>query len=381
MEFAITDWKLLQLTLDEVGPFRSEPTTFSFLGDTAPLGTPEDEPPGPSNLYMLIAPNGKGKTTALEAIYGLFALFNRTPSGIFADPNAGGRAQLDVRGTWLVDGATRPVVLSIWTGAREPLVAWSQERLETEAEASVWARLCLTVIRGEVQLLEESNDLGRLLFRSLREALGESPTETGSAAERLPTVLYFPADRSVVAPTERRIVASPACWGYQPAHRFSQDGPDWESSIDNLLVWLEWLDEAQLKDLLQRLNEHVFDEGTEKLILRPDRTHLLTLVSTPTGIHPLASLSHGERSLLQLFARVFTQSTRNTVVLIDEIELHLHTKWMHRMFSGFKHILEETRGLSLIFTTHDRELIEVFEYERPESGLTKGGFLIRKDLA
>jgi hypothetical protein len=381
MEFAITDWRLLQLTLEDVGPFRSGPATFSFLGETAPLGTPGDEPPGPSNLYMLIAPNGKGKTTVLEAIYGLFALLNRTPEGVFASPGGGGRAQIDVRGTWLIDGASRPVLLSIWTGAREPLVAWSPERLEAEAEASMWARLSLAVIGGEVQVLEESNELGRKLFGALRGALGQSPVETGSAAQRLPTVLYFPADRSVAAPTDRPIVARPGCWGYQPAHRFNHDGPDWESSIDNLLVWLEWIDTEHLQKLLRRVNEYVFGGDADKQILRPDRTHLLTFVSTPTSFHPLSSLSHGERSLLQMFVRVFTQATENTVLLIDEIELHLHTRWMNRMFRSFKQIIEESPGLALIFTTHDRELIDVFEYDRPESGLTKGGFLIPKELA
>jgi energy-coupling factor transporter ATP-binding protein EcfA2 len=381
MEFMIADWRLLQLTLEDVGPFRAGPTTFSFLGETAPLGTPPGELPGPSNLYMLIAPNGQGKTTVLEAIYGLFGLLNSSPEGIFSDPSAGGRAQIDVRGTWLIDGVSRPVLLSIWTGAREPLIAWSQDRLELEAEATDWATLSLSVIGGQVQTLEETNELGRILFRTLRAAAGQSEGDAGSLAERLPTVLYFPADRSVVAPADRRIVARPRCWGYQPAHRFSHDGPDWESSIDNLLVWLEWVDSARLQDLLERVNDYLFGEDASKRILRPDRSHLLTFVSTPTSFHPLSSLSHGERALLQMFVRVFTQSTQSTVLLIDEIELHLHTRWMNRMFRSFKGMLEETPGLALIFTTHDRELIEVFEYERPENGLTKGGFLIPKGMA
>jgi hypothetical protein len=381
MEFAIADWMLLQLTLEDIGPFRGGPTTFSFLGETAPLGTPAGAAPGPSNLYMLIAPNGKGKTTVLEAIYGLFGLLNSSPDGIFSNPSAGGRAQIDVRGTWLIDGVARPVLLSIWTGAREPLVAWSQERLELEAEATDWARLSLSVIGGQVQSLEESNELGRILLRALRAAAGQSEGDVDSVAERLPTVLYFPADRSVVAPVERRIVARPQCWGYRVAHRFSNDGPDWESSIDNLLVWLEWMDSARLGGLLERVNAYLFGDETSKQILRPDRSHLLTFVSTPTSFHPLSSLSHGERALLQMFVRIFTHSTQSTVLLIDEIELHLHTRWMNRMFRSFKRMLEETPGLALIFTTHDRELIQVFEYERPESGLTKGGFLIPKEIA
>lgn len=381
-ELAITDWRVLQLSLEDIGPFRSGIETFSFLGETGPLGTDSDAgPPGPSNLYILIAPNGRGKTTILEAIYGLFALLNQRPEGAFADPVAGGRAQIDLRGTWSIEGTVQTVLLSLWTGSREPLTYWTDEELEAQAQVSHWARLGLVVVAGDVQPLPESNDLGRILFDEVRSALGEAPTEPPSGAQKLPTVLYFPADRSVVAPQDRRVVARPQSWGYQPAHRFTHDGPDWESSIDYLLVWLEWLQDTRLEGLLQNVNEHVFEPESNKRILRPDRAELQTFVSTPTGLHPLSSLSHGERALLQMFARVFSHMTLNTLLLVDEIELHLHTRWMNRMYNSLKQILERNPTLALIFTTHDRELIQVFDYQRQESGLTKGGFLIEDELA
>ncbi len=381
MDLSIADWRLLQLTLEGIGPFRQGRTTLSFRGETPPKGVIPGPGLGePANLFMLIAPNGIGKTTVLEAIYGMFALLNRPSEGMFSSPLFKGAAQLDLRSTWLIDGFARSVLLSMWIGSKEPLIDWTGVDLEEAAGASDWARLSLAVIGREAQILEESNDLGRAIFREMQTAL-ETPTDPQSHSSRLPTLLYFPADRSVAAPQGERIVARPADWGYQPAHQFSLDGPAWNSSMDNLLAWMESIGDAQLPHLLKTVNDHVFGESPNKRILSPDPTHLLTFVETPSGFHPLSDLSHGERSLLQMFVRVFAHMTRNTILLIDEIELHLHTRWMNRMFESFKRILQSSPGLTLIFTSHDRELIHVFDHETPEPGLTKGGFLITRELA
>lgn len=381
-ELSLADWRMLQLVVDDLGPFRQGAQTFSFLGETPPLGVDHDAgPPGPSNLYMLIAPNARGKTTVLEAIYGLFGLLASEPRGRFSDATLGGKAQLDVRATWTIDGAVETVLLSIWTGSNEPLHFWSDDDLENVAQAGRWARLGIGRNPSGPFPLDETDELGRIFFSTVRNAAGIATQDLPSRAQNLPTVIYFPADRSIVAPQTRRLVAPPANWGYEPAYRFSHDGPSWESSIDNLLVWLEWLEQDQLEEVLRRVNEYVFEADSSKTIVAPRRSDLTTYVSTVTGAHPISALSHGERALLQMFTRIFSHMTLNTVLLIDEIELHLHTRWMNRMYRSLRSILADTPALSLVFTTHDRELIEVFDYERPERNLTKGGYLILDEMA
>lgn len=111
-----------------------------------------------------------------------------------------------------------------------------------------------------------------------------------------------------------------------------------------------------------------------------ERSELTTYVSTPDGRHPLAGLSHGERALLQLFLRTAAHMTRNTILLIDEIEIHLHTKWMNRMFQLLKQLLQRIPTLSIVFSTHSRELAGVFDFKRPEAGIVKGGYVISEDL-
>ncbi|WP_447725525.1 AAA family ATPase [Sphingomonas koreensis] len=371
----VREWKPLQLIVDEIGPFRSGPMTFSFLGETPPADAAMAGPPGPSNIYMLLAPNGYGKTTVMEAIHGLFGLLAQPATGRFADPLVGGRAQIDVRAALEIDGVLKTVLLSIWTGAQEPLHFWSKSDLEDVAQADEWGSLNLAIGPQGVHAADNSNEIGERFLASVRSAAGTPPTALMGESQSLPSVLYFPADRLLVAPETERFVARPDDWGYAPAYRFAQDGPTWSSTIDNLLVWLEWLRDERLQPLLDRVNAHVF-EDTDKTILPPRREELLSYVSTERGVHLLSGLSHGERALLQMYTRVFAYTTSHTLLLIDEIELHLHTRWVHRMFRLLKAMLGEHAGLTLIFTTHDRELIRAFDYATPEPGLTKGGFLI-----
>jgi hypothetical protein len=75
------------------------------------------------------------------------------------------------------------------------------------------------------------------------------------------------------------------------------------------------LQDGRLKALLENVNQHLFGPESGKVILPPHRAELLTYVSTPTGAHALNALSHGERTLLQMFARILSHMTLNTVPL------------------------------------------------------------------
>ncbi|MDQ1232266.1 ATP-binding protein [Sphingomonas sp. SORGH_AS_0879] len=376
MSLRVSDWKMVGLTLSEVGPFRSGKREFSFIGETAPADADPGSSPGPSNLYMLLAPNGMGKTTVMESIHGLFGLMADPVAGRFSNPRHGGAAQLDVRASWEIDGASQTVLLSIWTGADAPLKFWTEDQIADQVQAEGWVRLGLTSgLQGPI-VLPGTDDLGRRLFTTIREGQSDKTRSLTDEPSLLPTVLYFPADRSLVAPQGERVVIPPEDWGYSPVYRFGHDGPEWRTTVDSLFVWLEWLGEENVKPFLDRVSRHVFEDESGKTILRPERAELTTYVATRDGPHPLAGLSHGERALLQMFGRIFSYSTSNTIVLIDEIELHLHTRWVNRMFRELKAMLVDKPGVSLFFSTHDRELIKTFDYENPEVGLTKGGFLI-----
>ena len=370
----ILDWKLIRLTLDQIGPFQEAMQSFDFV-EGAP---PEDEKPRPANLYMLLAKNGAGKTTILESIHGLFGRLAAPPVGRFTDLRNTGRVQADFRVRWRRDRREETVLLSMWLGSNDPLLTPDTVNLEDVTADTEWVRIALDRNVGGTFLMDGSSPAGIEIWRDIREQIGAAPTALMGASQGLPTVLFFPADRTVFPPREASGVERPLSWGYQPAQTFSADGPEWRNSIDNLLVWLDWLGDDRLEQLLEFVNPKLF-LTTDKALNKPQRETLMASVTTPNGPHPLSGLSHGERALLQLFVRTACHMTRNTIVLIDEIETHLHTTWMNRMFQALKVLVGDSR-LSVIFSTHNRELIEVFDHMRPEPNLAKGGYLIEDEI-
>lgn len=374
-DLTLTSLKLLRLTLDRIGPFQETEKVVDFLGPTG-----EADLKAPANLYMLLAKNGHGKTTILEAIHGLFGLLGSPVVGRFASRGFHGRVQADMRATWTLDGKTQTVLLSLWTGGPTPLRAWegAAER-EDFAQASEWASLGLEWNGVTTVFYDRTNPLGLAFYQAVQEQLDQAPTGLFGVSGEMPTVLLFPADRTLVAPEPHRAVERPEIWGYQPARRFSTDGPGWPSSIDNLLVWLDWLDDKRLDGLIDYVNENLFREQG-KTLRKPEREELAAYISTANGAHGLPALSHGERALLQVYVRLAAHMTRNTIVLIDEVETHLHPVWMQRLFRALKALAAGNERLSIIFTTHSRELIRDFDHTIVEPKLTKGVYLIPDEV-
>lgn len=382
-EVTIVEWKLLRVTLDGLGPFRQGRQTFDIIGpDTADSATGSTDA---ASLYMILAANGFGKTTVLESIFGIYGLLNEEPRGKFAEGTYNGKAQLDVRVSWVVDGLSQTVVLSLWTGSEEPLDPLSEMDLEKLARTNKWVKLGLD---SSGAMTAGTSELGIVLYHAVRQELNAPPTELFGLSQNMPSVLYFPADRRIVAPSRHEAVTRPADWGYQPAVYLGSDGPDWGSSIDNVLVWLEWLATARevdkrdrrVDELLDFVNRLIFQESPDKRIERPHREELRSYVRTRHGMHTLSALSHGERAMLHILARTLTHMTSNTIVLIDEIEIHLHTKWLSRMFEALKGLLRSYPAVTMIFTTHNLDLIDLYRFETKEEGLIKGGYLIETDI-
>lgn len=381
MNIAFRDFRLLRLAVENVGPFRNGLHEMRFEGDLGLDDAGQSRGSAPANLYMLLAKNAQGKTTVLESIYALMQLntvtAERVEAAVFFGPEA--RVQLDSRVTLTIEETTQTVLLSIWFGTHEAIVDWSQSEIDEIAQASSWAKIGYLMPSGALLGARETNELGGIIQEHIRASVGKPPTRLFGLSSDLPCVLFFPANRTIFAPNGQRSVMQPSRWGYQPAYRFESDGPGWQTSVDNLLVWLEWLDDGRLEDLLKYLNDNIFADDT-KTIRRPLRENLASFVSTGMGEHALERLSHGERALLQFFVDTLCYMTENTVVLIDEMEIHLHTRWMNRFFQAVKQLLRDVPGLSIVFTTHNRELMRVFDHTTHESGLVKGGFLIEEGL-
>ncbi|RKZ39612.1 MAG: hypothetical protein DRR16_32750 [Candidatus Parabeggiatoa sp. nov. 3] len=100
------------------------------------------------------------------------------------------------------------------------------------------------------------------------------------------------------------------------------------------------------------------------------------VVVNDTEQHRLDRLSSGEKNLVQLFLRINVHRTLNTLILIDELDVHLHSIWQHGILQLLKTLVREHPGITVIASTHSREILEAFPIDIPETGITKGGHLI-----
>ena len=93
--------------------------------------------------------------------------------------------------------------------------------------------------------------------------------------------------------------------------------------------------------------------------------------------HSLDRLSHGERAMMQLLLRCAAHVSGSAIVLIDEMEAHLHYRWKRQLMQVLKRWVNSSPDLTVIVTTHDSDLISVFDVERKEGErMIKGGYLI-----
>ncbi|WP_349312736.1 AAA family ATPase [Brevundimonas subvibrioides] len=164
---------------------------------------------------------------------------------------------------------------------------------------------------------------------------------------------------------------------YMPARRFDTDGGDWSASLDNLFVWFGWIDrklEERCRSLVSRL---VFRD--RKRLLPIDRQNLFVPVEIQEDgtRHRLHQLSSGERQLVQLVVRIASHMSGSTIVLIDEVEQHLHTVLQRRLAGIIKDWAREHESLSFFMTSHQKEIFRFINPFLDEPGLSKGAALVK----
>lgn len=79
---------------------------------------------------------------------------------------------------------------------------------------------------------------------------------------------------------------------------------------------------------------------------------------------------------MHLLVRSAYHRSGSTILMIDEMETHLHPRWQHRVMTMMKEWVRQWPDLTIIATTHQPEMMDSFAFERPEDGLVKGGHLI-----
>ena len=385
-EMMIYDFRPLHLTLDRIGPFQDHPYEIDFT----------DKQLRPCNVFLLVSRNGFGKTTILETMAALVGLIEHEQPLEYGqeDLDRGlGRAQLDLFLKVYWQGRDHTIVLSILAGAigeKISLKVWDDVTL-AEYGAESWHQANYrSRVPGHISKGKTYSELADDLLGTIRFGLGRVPDNFAESAEPLPTLLYFSAYRDIPAiqsnrpgngSLESRSISQPKHWGYRSVHYFSPHDQEWLGSLDNLLVWLKWLSDGRFEKARDLINKRVF-RGNEKMLKDVRRDPPEAIIQCGEQTHRLDRLSSGEKSLCHLFLRMGAHMTRNTIVLVDELEAHLHIRWQHALFKALKELAAENTGITIVATTHSSELLHTFanSLEIKEEGIIKGGDLIEIDM-
>jgi predicted ATPase len=380
--FQIHEFTPLCLTMDRIGPFQAQPEAISFTDNNGES----------CNFHVLYSKNGRGKTTILELIAALMGMTGFAKSQDFASAHGrspdspfgleclnhgAGWAQLDFRIRYNDGGDECVAVLSMFAGqmdAETNLRPWDEEMLD-KVGAQQWHRFGFCRDKTAAWSTIGLNDEWVANFISgVDAATGE---KVGGFEESLldwPTVIYFSAYRNIVSigSDQHRAIVPPRDWNYAPSYSFGAEGGGWRDSLDNLLVWLKWLDDGRFDRAVKLINDRVF-AGTRTSIKEVRKDPHEVEVVRNGNVHRLDELSNGEKSLVQLFLRIGSYMTRNTILLIDEPEAHLHEEWQQRLLLQLKKMAQEQfPGLTIILATHSAKIMDAFELGREEDNLRKG---------
>jgi hypothetical protein len=189
------------------------------------------------------------------------------------------------------------------------------------------------------------------------------------AESKLPRLVYLPSDeRDLVvprvkykAPGKLEDTAGFVAW-WERTHE-----QQWNGSTLELLFSARWADlnekeEGKLGEAknFERYTRAFSDlTGGAKRLTWTSNGDLV--VELPNGTqHPVQDLSSGERQALLLLTELRRLWRPGSLVLIDELELHLHDAWQGRIYDSIKAMQGELGG-QVIVTTQSHALFEMAE--------------------
>lgn len=301
---------------------------------------------GDSPVTVLAGANGSGKTTALELIVGLAGLVDwevaydrlsvaRRQAQAILDRAE--YAQLDC----LVDGKA----LSICYSQND------SHSVQSEAAYVVFPmhpdRLGLHASQSPGHALE------REIFISKKKTLTFGDQLPGQVSELVPSILYFPHNRSFLPLEGNQIQREETKYEWVYRYEVVQD---YAGSLDSYLVWLEYAEPEEFARIVEFLNDLDID-GKTFSIRRKDLKVLVTASSG--GTHFLEQLSSGEQNILIMLLELRRRLLPHSIVLIDEIENSLHQAFQKKLAQALKRMQEQI-PFQLIVTTHSVPIVETF---------------------
>jgi|UPI00037FCB29 energy-coupling factor transporter ATP-binding protein EcfA2 len=367
-QLLVEKFQPLRLHIDRIGPFQDAPYMVDFTDS-------HDEP---CNLFLLLSKNGNGKTTILQLvqqlIQGVLPPIHSDNQLLCLRDHPQGRAQLDVFLVLKWNDTRMTAVLSLLSGTTS-LAVWTEAALEKYGAKDHYTVNAMETTRQWLASPEN-------MIKQLRNDIAVSHRNASNTADfmqpsdTLPSVLLFPIQRHISLLHEERPITRPNVWGYSLVYDAQEGVGAWNQSLDNLLVWMKWLDNGSLERAIGLVNDYLF-AGDVKFLEGVRKDPPEAIVNNGGHRHRLDQLSSGEQSVVQLLLRIGAHITQNSIILIDELELHLHPNWQHKLLSILKKLVRDYPQLIIIASTHSREILGAFPLDIEEQGVRKGGDIIQ----
>lgn len=309
-------------------------------------------------LTVISARNGQGNTTVLEAIAAAFGPF----VGAFDNGKSRHIEQNDVRCSAVGDGYDNEPNFPVLVSAKlvEPDIEWQRALLGAKSRTTTKEALPLA-------------NWGKDLQARLRS----------DAEVQLPLIAYYSSRRLWVNhknTTRRGVLTDSRTMGYE----------DCLSPSSNYVQLQQWLRKAtyavlqqQAKSTVELMNLHarlacirstvdavMFDEGWTDFdysIALDD----LAMSHPDHGLLPLSMLSDGVRAVISLAADLAFRCARlngqfgeraaeltSGIILIDEVDLHLHPAWQQRIIGALRRAFPQ---MQFIVSTHSPQVLSTIQ--------------------
>ena len=314
------------------------------------------------DLNVIAGINGLGKSSILQALAALFshAIPGFTPAttrptyftdeDIYCDePLLDISAIFSVEDTWLCYASLQRLA-----GSSEEANTWNWAWLKPETSKPLHELLADRTLTGD--LAAGTAETEQMLF-----ALKNRPNH--------PHVIYFSSTRQL--PGRPRTL--PELKAFEVANAYSFALQDREVDLREFMHWFRVVESGigssnqQGTRILTKLREVVSYFVPAFTNLHVEEMPNLRFVVEKDGV-PLAlnQLSDGERGLLAVIFDITRRlaianptlddpiADGKAIILIDEIELHLHPKWQRQVLRSFREIFQNCQ---FIITTHSPQVI------------------------
>ena len=326
---------------------------------------------------LIVGVNGVGKSTVLDALR--ICLSRILPSTTGSRAKARSFDKRDIRSGFFFLEADLSLTIDD-DELRFTRRQWKEEFAADDAEN-------LKKLRGEILKSERLRERARNLLRELEASDGVYDKDfflpsqavfmvAGRIAEVAPNGVFFSTDRSVVFSTKSSRAKSRAAGGQSAA--YAEALVSRRMDIAQYANWMRAQEALAKEDRGAKRHLQVLRSAVDRFLptyenLRPTDENPSRLLIDQDGITlEIDQLSDGERGVLALvadLARRLSQanpslddplSEGHAVVLIDEIDLHLHPKWERQIV----HNLTKTfPRCQFIATTHSPQVIGEVPHE------------------